>query len=145
MELAKIFSISGKPGLHQMVASSKNGVIVESFHDKKRFHAHANHKISSLEDITIYTENDDVPLKDVFQKIGEGTSFTAVEVPEKDELGAKLEEFLPDYDKERVYESDIKKIFKWYNLLVDAGILKAEEKKAAKKETKKEDTEAAKS
>lgn len=143
MELAKIFSISGKPGLHQMVASSKNGVIVESLQDKKRFHAHANHKISSLEDITIYTENDDVALKDVFQKIGDGTGFTAVDLPEKNELGSKLEEFLPDYDKERVYESDIKKIFKWYNLLIEAGILKAEAKKpkkaAAEKTEEKEE------
>lgn len=138
MELAKIFSISGKPGLHQMIASSKNGVIVESLHDKKRFHAHADNKISSLEDITIYTETDDIALKDVLLKIGAANEFKAIEVPEKNALGSTLEEYLPEYDKERVYASDIKKMFKWYNILVDANLLKPEqeEEKEEKKEVK---------
>lgn len=126
MDLSKIFSISGKPSLQKLVASAKNGVIVESMDNKKRFHANANNKISCLEDITIFTTDEDVTLKQVLLAIGTKNSFQSVNVPDKDALFSEFENYLPNFDKERVYVSDVKKIFSWYNILVNAGEITAE-------------------
>ena len=125
MNVRGIIAISGRPGLFKVVAQSKNSVIVESLIDKKRFPAYASEKISTLEDISIFTYEDDVKLTDVFQSIfdkhngGEGTSHKE----SLKNLEDALESVLPNYDRERVYPSDVKKIFQWYNLLHSAGLL----------------------
>lgn len=134
MDLTGIFTIGGKPGLQKLVAQSSNGVIVESLLDGKRFNAYSSYKISSLEDITIYGEVDDIPLKEVFSAIGKANNFGKLEVPAKSELKSTLSTYVPA-DSERVYESDIKKLFSWYNLLIESKILtveSSEEKEADK-------------
>ena len=137
MDLKGIFTIGGKPGLQTLVAKSPNGVIVESLTDGKRFNAYSSYKISSLEDISIYGEEDDLPLKEVLIKIAEGNDFSEMEVPVKAELVSTLNGFIP-IDTERVYESDIKKLFSWYNILIKNSILI---KEPVKKEIIEEDKE----
>lgn len=154
MDLSGVISISGRPGLYKVIAQGKNSIIVESLIDKKRFPAYSTDRISALEDISIYTIEDDKPLKEIFADIyskedgKEGPSH-------KDDISNLTDyfmEILPDYDEERVYPSDIKKLFQWYNLLLKAGCLDPVEeeekeekpKKAAKKSTKaSEEKEAA--
>lgn len=129
MNIKGIIAISGRPGLFKVVAQSKNSVIVESMIDKKRFPAYASEKISTLEDISIFTYDDDVKLIDVFQTIfdkyegGECISHKS----DVKELAKTLTEILPNYDQDRVYPSDVKKIFQWYNLLHNAGLMTVEE------------------
>lgn len=145
MVLSGIISISGRPGLYKVVAQGKNNIIVESLEDKKRFPAYSTDRISALEDISIYTYGEDQPLHEIFDSIfkkEDGKACISHKESAKD-LAEYLESVLPDYDKERVYPSDVKKIFTWYNLLHKAGELKQEEKeekKPAKKTTKKEET-----
>ena len=134
MNLTGIIAISGKPGLFKVVAQGKNNIIVESLEERKRFPAFAADRISALDDISIYTYDDDKPLKDIYTSIFEKEKG-GVAISHKEDL-AKLQgyllEVLPNYDQERVYPSDIKKLFQWYNLLHKAGELKMEE--AAKEE-----------
>ena len=125
MDLTGIFTIGGKPGLQKLVAKSANGVIVESLVDGKRFNAYSSYKISSLEDISIYCENEDVPLADVLSKIAEKNEFKEINVPKKEDLFSELNSYIP-FDQERVYESDVKKLFTWYNLLVKNPLLPPE-------------------
>ena len=147
MNLTGVISISGKPGLFKVVAQGKNNIIVESLIDNKRSPAYSTDRISALEDISIYTIEDDFPLKDVFTLIFKKENGEAA--PSHKESLATLEKYLsdilPTYDSERVYPSDIKKLFQWYNLLQKAGILKLEEevkeeepKKKATKDAKEE-------
>lgn len=132
MNLTGIISISGKPGLYKVVAHGNNNVIVESLVDGKRFPAHSNNRISALEDISIYTYEEDIPLKDVFRSIFDkengGQAISHKESQKK--LADYMEEVLPNYDQDRVYPSDIKKLFQWYNLLQKAGALILEEETA---------------
>ena len=128
MNLKGIISISGRPGLYKVITQGKNSVIVESLMDKKRFPAHASEKISSLEDISIFTTEEDVKLVDIIGtlfKKQEGKDAPSHKEDEKT-LRAKLIEILPNYDKDRVYFSDIKKIFQWYNMLLAEGLLVVE-------------------
>jgi len=129
MDLSKILSISGKPGLFEMVSQTKNGVLVESLLDGKRIPAFSHERISSLEEISVFTETDDVPLKEIFR-----TMFTLTNQQQAishksgaKELEAFFESVLPDYDKDRVYVSDIKKMIQWYNLLQAKGLVDLEE------------------
>ncbi len=145
MDLSKILAISGKPGLYKNIAQTKSGVVVESLTDGKRFPAFAHERISSLAEISVFTTDEDVPLKDVFRKIYEkyeGEKCIDHKVS-GDELKAFLEEILPDYDRERVYTSDIKKIVMWYNLLVEKEIMdfsdEEEEEKATEDHDEKDD------
>lgn len=135
MDLTGIFTIGGKPGLQKLVAQSGNGVIVESLQDGKRFNAYSSYKISSLEDISIYSLEDDIPLKDVLSEMGKQNNFAEIEIPGKDALGTEFKKYI-DYDTDRVYVSDIKKIFSWYNILIKSSILveggEEEEKEEAK-------------
>lgn len=138
--LKKILSVSGKPGLYKLVSSGKNMVIVESLIDKKKMPVHARDKVVSLGDISIYTDNDDVPLKDIFTSIkkkenGQKASINPTAKP--DELKKYFEEVLPNFDKERVYPTDIKKMISWYNLIIDNGI----DFEIVEAEEAKEDTE----
>src|SRR5690554_3087817 len=143
MDLSGIISISGKPGLFKVVAQSKNNIIVESLIDNKRIPAYSTDRISALEDISIYTYEEDVPLKEVYTSLatkencGEGPSHKE----RLNKLSAYVEEILPDYDQDRVYPSDIKKLFQWYKILQKAGLIKMEEEKEEeepKEEAKRE-------
>lgn len=129
MDLTGIISISGKPGLFKVVAKGKNNVIVESLIDGKKIPAYSTDKISALEDISIYTYEEDLPLKDVYDKIydKESGGKTISHKESANKLEAYTEGVLPNYDKERVYASDLKKLFQWYNLIHSAGLLKKEE------------------
>jgi hypothetical protein len=140
MDLKDILSISGKSGLFKNVAQTKTGAIVESLTDKKRFPVYLSDKVSSLEDISIFTKDKDVLLKDVMDIIYKKENGGPCIDPKSDEAKLKkyFEEILPDYDKERVYPSDIRKLFTWYNGLHAAGLLKLEEAKP--EEVKSEET-----
>ena len=124
--LKTILSISGKPGLYKLISQGRNMLIVESLTDKKRFPAYGYEKIISLGDIAMYTDTDDVPLKDVLTAMKEKENGAAVVMDLKkataDELRAYLGEVLPTFDRDRVYLADIKKLISWYNLLVACGI-----------------------
>ena len=127
--LKGILAISGQPGLFKVLSEAKNGVIVESLLTGKKQTAFASAKMSTLEDIAIYTTSEDFPLKEVFKKIYEaengGKAIEANAKPE--ELKKYFEKALPDFDKERVYVSDIKKVISWYNLLQEKGLLNFDE------------------
>jgi hypothetical protein len=129
IDLSGFIAISGYPGLFKVVAQTKNGVIVEGVADKKRMVAHSNFKISSLEDISIYTTEEDTPLSKVFKNIFDkekgGPAISSKENPA--EQGKYLELVLPNYDKERVHNSDVKKLFSWYNILQENNLLKEKE------------------
>lgn len=129
--LKTILSISGKPGLYKLVSQGKNMLIVESLQTKKRIPAYAHDKVVSLGDIAIYTSNEEVPLSNVFETIykQENKVLDASLYKTAEQLNSFFEKILPDYDKERVYPTDIKKIISWYNLLVNAGITEFVEQK----------------
>lgn len=117
----------------------KSGLVVESLLDGKRMPAYASQKILALEDISIYTEDDDVPLADVFSLILKKTGGKSALNPKKAsvaELGDFLASVLPTYDRERVYNSDLKKLFQWFNLLAEKGLLKEEEEEKPAKKAK---------
>lgn len=123
--LKGILAISGQPGLFKMVAEAKNNIIVESLDTGKRMPAYSTTKISALEDIAIYTDVADVPLKKVFQKIfeKENGGETISHKSSSDKLKNYFGEILPDYDRDRVYISDIKKVLLWYNILHEKEML----------------------
>jgi hypothetical protein len=131
MNLTGIISISGKPGLYRVVAQGNNNVIVASLEDGKRMPAHSNNRISALDDISIYTYNEDIPLKEVlttiYKKENGGPTISHKESAQK--LVAYMLEILPEYDQERVYASDLKKLFNWYNMLHKANALVLEDEK----------------
>lgn len=136
MDLNEIISITGRPGLFKVVAQGKNSVIVESIIDKKRIAAHASDRISAIGDISIYTSDEDVKLIDVFEKFNDKYDGKAGP-SHKEELSTLegiLGEILPNYDRERVYKSDLRKIFQWYNILTNAGIPVVEKKEKAEEE-----------
>ena len=120
MSLEKIISVTGKPGLFEIIAQSKGGIIVESMIDKKRFPINAMHNVSVLDNIAIYTYEEEVPLrtvlKTIFEKEEGKESISPKESGKK--LMAYFSEVLPNYDDERVYASNIKKVLQWYNLLI---------------------------
>lgn len=125
MSLENILSVTGKPGLYLLKTKARNGFVVESLLDKKTSIIGVNQNVSVLKDISIYTYATEVPLKDVFQKIAEkeenGTALSHKAA--QSELTSYFEEVLPDYDKERVYASDIKKVLQWYNILQENALL----------------------
>lgn len=123
MELKDILAISGQPGLYKYVAQSMRGVIVESLLDGKRMNVSSNARVSALTEISMFTEGEDIALADVFTNIWNYTEGKEA-VSHKESSNKIIEEFgnvLPDYDRERVHVSDMKKCFAWYNILVKAG------------------------
>ncbi len=124
MRLQEILAISGQSGLYKYIAQSKNGIIVESVVDGRRFSTSAHARVSSLGEIAIYTEGEDLPLARVFEalfaKTGGKETISAKAAPE--ELKKLFAEVLPDYDRDRVRVSDMKKVIAWYNILVAAGM-----------------------
>lgn len=129
IDLTSIISISGQPGLFKIVAQSKNGIIVESLSDKKRINVYASSKVSTLSDITMYTTGEDKPLEEIMTSIFEkekGGPAIDNKVDDK-EMSAYFETVLPEYDKERVYVSNMRKLITWYNTLQLTGSLKEKE------------------
>ncbi len=124
MELKKILAISGQPGLYQFVAQSVNGVIVESLADGRRLNAPASAKVSSMGEISIFTDTDDVPLAKVFEALYAHTGGKPSINPKADpaELKKLFAAILPDYDRDRVHVSDMKKVVGWFNTLVENGM-----------------------
>jgi hypothetical protein len=119
MELKDIVAINGKPGLYEIKAQSKGGIIVESLIDSKRIPITVTHNISALNEIAIYTYEEEIPLRIVLKSIGEkenGKEALSHKESSKD-LTSFFREVLPNFDEERVYTSNIKKIVQWYNLL----------------------------
>jgi len=123
MNLEKILSISGKPGLFKIISQSKKSIIVESLVDKKRFPVNALNSVSSLGDIAIYTYDEEIPLKEVLKNIftKENGGETIDPNIDKKQLLDYFREVLPEYDEERVYASNFKKIARWYNILIASG------------------------
>lgn len=136
--LKTILSISGRPGLYKLISQGKNMLIVESLVDKKRFPAHGNEKIISLGDIAMYTETEEVPLQRVLLSIKNKENGAPVAMDLKkatsEDLRTYLGEVLPDFDRDRVYPSDIKKLISWYNQLVASNITNFEEEAAAEEQ-----------
>lgn len=141
--LKGILAISGQSGLFKMITESKNSIIVESLDTGKRMPAYSTSKISALEDIAIYTETEDVPLKDVFKAIYEKEDGGAAISPKSsgNELKSYFEEVLPEYDKDRVYVSDIKKVIQWYNILHEKEMLDFTEEEPESAQTDEDKTE----
>ena len=129
MELKDFISVAGKSGLHTIVGKSKNNVIVESLKDKKRFPIFNTNKISALSDISIYTYDEEILLSEVFDRIQKKYQKDAAisHLEKGDELRKVFEELIPNYDQEQVYNSDIKKVFQWYNILHETNNLTQEE------------------
>lgn len=139
MSLSGIISVSGLTGLHKILSHTKNGLIVESLDDGKRRPIYASQKVSALEDISIYTVEDDVPLTDVFKLIFDKEKGKASLDHKLDssELRTYLSGILKDIDQDRVYNSDISKLFQWYNILVEKDLLKFEEEEEKEEDEKK--------
>lgn len=125
MDLNKILSIAGKPGLYKIVAQSKNGLIIESLIDGKRMNAFMNEKISSLEEISLFSHSEDVALKDVLRNMFNLTNGQKAIDNKADDVKIKelFGQVVPDYDQERVYVSHMRKVIGWYNLLLEKGML----------------------
>ena len=140
--LKGIIAISGKPGLYKVIAQGTQNVIVESLTDRKRSPAYSSSKISSLEEITMYTtDEDDMPLPQIVQAIYEKENGgPCVDVKDEAKHRGYFKEVVPNYDEEKVYNSDIKKLFSWYSLMLSSGELKriAEEALKAADDSKAE-------
>ena len=134
--LKRILSISGKPGLYKLMSQGKNILIVENIATGKRMPAYAREKVVSLGDISIYTNNGDVPLTDVLEKVKEATGCQTVDVKsmKETELRDYFKTILLEYDEDRVYTTDIKKLFSWYNQLVAAGVTEFKDEEIAQDE-----------
>jgi hypothetical protein len=145
--LKGILAIAGQPGLYKVISEGKNNVVIESLLTGKKSTAYADAKMSTLEDIAIYTLQEDMPLKKVLRKIFDkengGLAISVKSSPE--ELKKYFAVILPEYDKERVYGSDVKKVISWYNLLNEKGLLvfddETAEEPAANVESAKEDVQ----
>jgi hypothetical protein len=139
--LKGILAISGKPGLFKLITNAKNSIIVESLIDGKRMPAYGTSKISSLEDISIFTWDGDVKLADVFVGIFEKELNVNPKKASSRELKDVFKKALPDFDEDRVYVSDIKKVFAWYNLLKEKEVITFDSIKAFKEGEETEDKE----
>ena len=134
--IRNILSISGKPGLYRLISRGHNMLIVESLVDGKRMPTTPRDKIVALSDISMYTDADDIALSEVLTSAGKKEGLKAVAMDPKKasnaELAAWFDEVLPNWDRDRVYHSDIRKLIQWYNILVNAGItdFSIEEEKA---------------
>lgn len=130
MSLEKVLSISGKPGLYKVVTQTRTGIVAESLVDNKRIAVNIHNNVSILSDIAIYTLTEEVPLREVFAKIKAKENGNATSISHKDGKDALEEYFfevLPDYDEDRVYASDIKKVVQWYNILQKHDMLDVED------------------
>lgn len=134
MSLDKILSISGKPGLFEIVTQTRSGFIAQSLIDKKKVSVSIHNNISVLSEIAVYTLTEEIPLREVLRKVKEKENGQPTSISHKDSKDTLEEYFfevLPDYDEDRVYASDIKKIIQWYNLLQKQDMLGALEENEA--------------
>tara|TARA_R100000935_G_C2815646_1_gene157177 strand:- start:942 stop:1403 length:462 start_codon:yes stop_codon:yes gene_type:complete len=124
MSLEKVLAISGKPGLYKLKTQTRAGFLAESLLDGKTINVSGRHNVSLLSEIAIYTLTEEVPLREVFNKISEkeGGKETISHKSSKEKLEEFFFEVMPDYDEDRVYASDIKKVVQWYNMLIKNGI-----------------------
>lgn len=142
MGLTKTIAIAGKPGLFNILSQAKGGFIVESLTEKKKFPITNSHNVSVLNDIAIYTYEEEKPLREVFLAIHkkEEGKETISHKESNEKLIAFFEEVLPDFDQERVYASNIKKVVQWYNILVasefDFSTLEKKEEEASEEAAK---------
>ncbi|KGN72302.1 hypothetical protein HR11_08455 [Porphyromonas macacae] len=131
--LKKILSISGKPGLYKLISQGKNNIIVESLLNGRRIPARVTDRIVSLADISMYTTSEDKPLVEVLELLRihqeGGKKIDLTLFKDNEALRDFMASFMPDFDRERIYPSDIKKLFQWYNILIDYGFNKFEEEK----------------
>jgi hypothetical protein len=143
MEFDKLISVSGYGSLYKIISKTNFGLIAESLEDGKRMPVYQSYNVSTLTDISIYTEEGDVSLKEVFLKIyeTEGGKECAAAKAKDPEVKKYFEGILPDYDKEKVYTSDIKKLLKWYNQLVKSNLLDPEELKKKDEVTTEDSSE----
>lgn len=137
--LKTILSITGKPGLFKLVSQGRNMLLVEDLISHKRYPAHSRDRLVSLGDIAIYTDSEERPLSEVLDAVyakQEGKPIDIKQLEKDGTLRSYFEEILPDFDQDRVYNSDIKKLMQWYNLLIEAGFTKF----TADEETSDEET-----
>ncbi|MCT7905086.1 Uncharacterised protein [Candidatus Ornithobacterium hominis] len=140
MKIDKVIAISGKPGLYHLISQTKSGFIAENLDDGKKTNVPASYNVSLLSNVAIYTTTEEVPLAEVFRKIydkengGETINHRSPEV----ELRNYMKEVLPDYDKSRVYHSDLKKLFQWYNILLRKELLSGSKEQKAPKTSEEE-------
>ncbi len=123
--LKKIISITGKPGLYKILSQGRGNLIVESLADQRRFPVHARDKVVSLGDIAMYTESGDTPLGEILDKVYAAEGGKAVDLTgeiDRKDLRDKFGAIVEDYDRDRVRDSDIKKLFTWYNILIGTGM-----------------------
>ncbi|MBT8272017.1 MAG: DUF5606 domain-containing protein [Flavobacteriaceae bacterium] len=126
MSLERVLAISNKPGLYKLVTQTRSGLVAESLTDGKRIAVSLRNNLSLLSEIAIYTLTEDLPLKEVFKKIRdkENGKLTAIShKSSKDDIEEYFFSVLPDYDEDRVYASDIKKVMRWYNILQENDLL----------------------
>ena len=125
MQLEKIISISGKPGLFKLISQLRNGFIIEDVTTQKKISISNTSQVSLLDNISMYTFDSEVPLFDVFENIAKKEDYKATisHKASPEELRSFMAEVLPNYDVERVYDSDIKKLVQWYNILQKAGYI----------------------
>lgn len=145
MDLSKIISISGKPGLYRIVAQGRQALIVESLTDNKRTPVHSSVKVSSLDEISMFTTGEDVPLAKVLEslhKVEKGKASLDPKKADDDTLFKKLGEALPEHDRDRIYPSDVRKLFTWYAQLLKAGDFDKKEEKKKKGDAKDGDKKA---
>ena len=138
MDLTNILVISGKPDLSELVSQTKGGAIVKNLVTGQKYPVFKNDRISSLGEIRLFTDSDERPLEEVMQAIykhldGKATAFEPKKAESK-ELADLLATVLPDYDRERVHTSDMKKLFSWYNILAAAGKITFDDPEEEKKE-----------
>lgn len=145
--IRRILSIAGKPGLYKLVSQGRNMLIVESLTDGKRIPAYSRDKVMSLGDIAMYTTEEDVPLANVLEMLKTKTDGKPVDIKAFSDDAAMRDffgEVLVNFDRERVHDSDIRKLFQWYNTLLAAGIteFKAPEEAPEGEQTKEESEKA---
>ena len=122
--IRKIVSIAGKPGLYKLVSQGRNMLIVEALATGRRTPAYAHDKVISLADVAIYTTEEDMPLGQVLEKVKEATNGQPVDVQSYTDADLRnyFAAILPNFDQDRVYTTDIRKLFSWYNILIASGI-----------------------
>ncbi|WP_419180003.1 DUF5606 domain-containing protein [Aequorivita todarodis] len=137
MSLEKVLSITGKPGLYKLKTQTRTGFLAESLLDGKTINVSGRQNVSLLSEIAVYTLTEEVPLREVFQKIAEKAEGkeTISHKASKEELEEFFFGVMPDYDEDRVYASDIKKVVQWYNLLVKNGLTDFSEAKEESPQT----------
>ena len=143
MDLSNILSITGKSGLFKLISKTQTNFIVESLDDQRRFPAFSHDGVATLDNIAIFTEEGETSLQSVFQAIYKKYDGQKVEMP-KNNQGFKtfFEDVLPEYDHERVYVSNIKKVILWYNILIDHQLIDLEEENNETETTPQEDKQA---